>query len=146
MDERMARLWAGRGLCFAGLAGPVKHTDEQLSSRIRFIGHTGRMTRPVGRGRWFILEGCGGWAVVEWSELHFNIIDMPAAFVAGLQAGTRWPNLNGNAISFLSSILFALQRSVLLLRLIIMCIWMLIWKSWGNAHVNQDKAKWCCYL
>lgn len=59
MDERMARLWAGRGLCFAGLAGPVKHTDEQLSSRVRFIGHTGRMTRPVGRGRWFILEGAG---------------------------------------------------------------------------------------
>lgn len=66
----------------AGPLGPLEHTDEQLSSRIRFIGHTGRMTRPRGGATIFegeVMQGgrCG-------SELHFNIIDMPAAIVEGL--------------------------------------------------------------
>lgn len=56
------------GVGLAGPLGPLEHTDEQLSSRIRFIGHTGRMTRRR-RGATICEAGRGGVAASYISTL-----------------------------------------------------------------------------
>jgi len=54
------------------------------------------------QGAWHAPRG-GGWGAGAWpgwwSELHFNIIDMPAVFCGRTSGCLGGKNLNGNAVS-----------------------------------------------